>query len=141
MVLGPFRRAEINSLASNLGDMGRALISAAKKFMEEKLGMSREEVCAAGVLQACWTDKDCMLVKFSSVAQTRSLNAFKKNLPREFCADDFVPPCLSDHEEVFIRHGSILRAARVQGQPPVKTRRVWLRGTRVLQVKYGTSTY
>ena len=40
-----------------------------------------------------------------------------------------------------IRHGSILRAARVQGQPPVKTRRVWLRGTRVLQVKYGTSTY
>ena len=93
------------------------------------------------MVQVCSTSNDCLLVKFRSISQARSLNQFKKNLPKESCTDDFVPPCLHELEGVLTSYGNKLRASRQQGQPPVRTRRVWLKGTRVLQVKYGFDTY
>ena len=136
MVLGPFKRADVFAAAANMGDMGLAQINAVKAFMENVMGMSREEVRNAAVREACWTSNDCLLVKFNSIAGARTLNKFKKNLPKDMAADDFVPPCMRDWEDVLIRYGDQLRANRQQGHPQVKTRRVWLKGTRVLQVRY-----
>ena len=53
--------------------------------------------------------------------------------------NDYVPPCLRDREDVLARYGDKLRSSRQPGHPPVKTRIVWLKGYRVLQVRYGPS--
>ena len=79
-VIGPIKNTDVASLVSQVGDMARALVCAARQFLHEKLGMPAEEVRKAGGVQACSTDGDKLLVKFGSIAQARLLNQYKKNL-------------------------------------------------------------
>ena len=105
------------------------------KFMCEKLAMSDDDVARCGPVQACSTNNDFLIVKFASVQQSRIINSFKKNLPKEAKVDDFVPPCLVPWEQVLLSHGNKLRAERSSANFNVRTRCVWLKGTRVLQAK------
>ena len=82
-IFGPVSVTDLDSLVQREGNMGRALLAMARKFMREKLGMSEEEVLRTGVKQVCSTDRENILVKFGSIHQARSINQFKKNLPRE----------------------------------------------------------
>ena len=55
VIIGPFKHAEVLARATELGEMSLAQMAMAKEFMEAKLGMSKAEVAAAGVVQVCWT--------------------------------------------------------------------------------------
>ena len=97
--------------------------------------MPQDEVSRCGLMQVCSTNDDCLLIKFPTIQQCRLLNSFKKNLPRESKVEDFIPPCLMELERVLISHGDRIRAANSTAAFKVRTRRVWLKGTRVLQGK------
>ena len=69
VVFGPFKWDELVAMATELGNAERAQVAAVKHFMQERLGMSLDNVGRAGGVQACWTDNNGLLVKFRSVAQ------------------------------------------------------------------------
>ena len=83
IIIGPFNRTSLTSLASTIGSMTLAQMAATKEFLKLRMGMSKLEVANAGVAQADWTNNDCLRVKFMSVAHARSLNPFKKKPAKE----------------------------------------------------------
>ena len=135
VVIGPIDQNALRELVVSVGTMARAQVEMARCFMQEKLGMPQEEVSRCGLMQVCSTNDDCLLIKFPTIQQCRLLNSFKKNLPRESKVEDFIPPCLMELERVLISHGDRIRAANSTAAFKVRTRRVWLKGTRVLQGK------
>ena len=68
MVLGPFKRTEVNTLVSELGNLGQAQVASVKKFLGDKMLKSPDDIHKANIVEACWTTKDCLLVKFKSVS-------------------------------------------------------------------------
>ena len=83
-------------MVNEQGDRERAQVVMARRLMVEVLGMSELDVANCGPLRVCATDGESLLVKFTSIDHVRTINRFKKNLPRGFNVSDFVPPCLED---------------------------------------------
>ena len=106
-----------------------------RSFLAEKLHMESHVIDAANILEACWSKDSNLCVRFSLRVGATSVNKYKHNLPPGLACEDFVPPALRDLENFLVRYGDQLRASRAPGQPPIKTRSVWLNGTRVLQAK------
>ena len=123
-VFGPISSGDLQHLVQLEGNMARAQMRMAKKFMLEKLNMSEEDVRKCSIQQVCSTDGDNLLVKFGSVSQARLLNPFKKNLPRDSHVNDFVPPCLATWEQVLTDHGNRIRTEKSSPQFQVCTRHV-----------------
>ena len=60
-ILGPFKRADLDTKALELGTMSEAQVFFAKQFLGEKMGMTQDMVASFGITQACFTDRDCLL--------------------------------------------------------------------------------
>ena len=74
-------------------------------------------------------------VKFGARRDIITINRHKHNLEDNDSVEDFIPPALQDLENLLIRKGAEVRAERSAAGFPVRTRRVWQNGSRILQSK------
>ena len=101
-VIGPVCGNALQALVEQHGDMSAAQVAFVRQFMRDVLLMPEEEIRKCSQVTVCSTEGDCLLAKFGSVLQVKTLNQYKKNLPRDLRVDDFVPPCLAQLEQVLV---------------------------------------
>ena len=139
--LSPVLATEVDHyLALNNNELWPALCELAVEFLRSNANVDENTLSSITIINAWIGSEPTMLtslfVKFSTPAQARSLNPFKRNLLQGKRIDDVIPPCLMELENYLQGKAFAMRSVN----PRVyDSRVVWAGRSRVLQRKIANS--